>query len=172
MGRVESKMKLSRKTYQILKKYSPGAGDGMTEVFPFFATILLKGKTKMKKLFLLLVLIFTLAPLMFGCEKDSDSIGEITVIVENNAGDEVFNETIAFGEDDTLLGLLQNHPTIALKGEEQTFGFYITEVYGIDANDYERTYWSISVNGEYSLVGIGDIELIKDDVITFSMLTY
>lgn len=126
----------------------------------------------MKKLFLVLVLIFTLAPLMFGCGKASDSVGEITVIVKNNVDEEVFNEKIAFGEDDTLLSLLQNHPAIALKGEEQTFGFYITEVYGINANDFERTYWSISVNGEYSLVGIGDIALIKDDVITLSMLTY
>jgi len=75
-------------------------------------------------------------------------------------------------EEYTLLKLLQDHEEIKLKGEEGTYGFYIIELVEVSSNDYQNTYWSIEVNGEYSLVGISDIELSDDDIIELSLIGY
>ena len=100
------------------------------------------------------------------------TISEISIIIVDYEGDEVFNDKIIFGEDDDLIELLENHEEIALKGEESSFGFYIVEILGISANDYNQVYWSIEVNNEYSLVGIGDIKLVDQDIIKLSLIGY
>lgn len=131
----------------------------------------------MKKSLFLLALIAMFLFVLSGCKKDQPSeepvlAGEVTIIVYNNNSEEVFNRKLQFMSDDTLLELLQNNEDVALKGENSQFGFYITEMCGINANNYQNTYWSIMVNGEYSLVGISDLGLKDQDVIEFILTAY
>lgn len=125
----------------------------------------------MKKNLLLFIIVTMLTFGLFGCTK-TRSDGKITVKVYDYEAVEVFNETLNFNENDTLLELLQSHETIKLNGENNTFGFYITEVCGINANDYKETFWNIVINGENSLVGISDISLKDKDVIELKLINW
>ncbi|MGD9887092.1 MAG: DUF4430 domain-containing protein [Bacilli bacterium] len=126
----------------------------------------------MKKKFLLLVLLLTLPIVLFGCDKGAESEGSINVIVLNHEKQEEFNGNISYQKEDTLLGILQAHEIIALKGEVQSFGFYILEVCGINVNEYTNVYWSILVNGEYSMVGISEIDLVDGMNISLSLESF
>lgn len=116
----------------------------------------------MRKKGLVLVILAMFALFLFGCTKEEGS-GEFTLIVENLAGEEIVNDTISFTKDDTLLELLQAHEETKVKGEESSFGFYISEVAGIKSDS--TNYWSIEINGEYALVGVSEIQMKDQDVI-------
>ncbi|NLM31246.1 MAG: DUF4430 domain-containing protein, partial [Acholeplasmataceae bacterium] len=119
--------------------------------------------------FLLFLAFFALA----GCDNpENDAKGTITVIVVNYEKEEVFNGEISFREGDTLLGLLQEHEEIQMGGREESYGFYITTICDINAEDYPETFWQIDVNGLSSLVGISDIPLKDKDEIKFSLINW
>lgn len=99
-------------------------------------------------------------------------VKKITVKVSNYEAVEVFNDSLEFQKEDTLLGLLQTHEVIQLKGETSTYGFFITEICGVNANDYKNTFWNIVVNGENSLVGISDIPLKNKDIIELKLINW
>jgi hypothetical protein len=126
----------------------------------------------MKKLFLVLILMFGVFVVLFGCSKSADSDGSITVIVLDHDDNEEFNDEVSFKKEDTLLGVLQAHETISLKGEMQSYGYYILEVCGINVSDFTNVYWSILVNGEYSLVGISEIDLVDKITVTLSLESF
>lgn len=108
-----------------------------------------------------------------GCaSENNDSAGVITVIVINFEKQEVFNGNIAFTEQDTLLGLLQNHEDIMLSGEEQSYGYFIKEVCGVNSDDYPQTFWFITVNDEDPLKGISDIPLKDGDTIALQLINW
>lgn len=126
----------------------------------------------MKKIFLFFLLFLAFFALA-GCDNpENDAKGTITVIVVNYEKEEVFNGEISFREGDTLLGLLQEHEEIQMGGREESYGFYITTICDINAEDYPETFWQINVNGLFSLVGISDIPLKDKDEIKFSLINW
>jgi hypothetical protein len=125
----------------------------------------------MKKIMLFFV-VFVLLFIFVGCKDKNDDSGEIEVKIYDFAGEEVFKEKISFEKDDTLEGLLKEHKTIKMKGEESTFGFFIVELMGISANNHGNAFWNVKVNGEDSLVGVRDIRLVDGDVIEFHLISW
>ncbi|MGD9604908.1 MAG: DUF4430 domain-containing protein [Bacilli bacterium] len=126
----------------------------------------------MKKLFLLLALLLTLPVILLGCDKGADSEGTINVIVVDLENQEKFNGSIDYQKDETLLGIFQEHETIALKGEVQSYGFYILEVCGVNASEYTNVFWNIKINDEDSLVGISEIDLVDGMQVTLSLVAF
>lgn len=124
----------------------------------------------MKRLFLVTIFLVTL--FLVACGGSKDSTGTIEVKVYNVESELVYSGEIDFQEDDSLIELLKEHEEIQMKGEDQSFGFYIIEMSGISAEDYENVFWNIKVNGEDSLVGISQIELVDGDLIEFALISW
>lgn len=122
---------------------------------------------------ILLVAIFMLALLFFvACGDKTNAAGTIEVKVYDVESVEVFKGNIKFSEEDTLEELLKNHEKIKMKGETSSFGFYIVEMVGVNANDHENTFWNIKVNGEDSMVGVSELDLVDKDVIEFRLISW
>lgn len=120
---------------------------------------------------LLLFFLFFITLFLVACGGNNQA-GTITVKVYNVDQEEVFSGEIDFKEGDSLVELLKNHKEIQMKGEDQSFGFYIVEMAGINANDYEKVFWNIKVNGEDSLVGISQLEITDGDIIEFALISW
>jgi hypothetical protein len=116
---------------------------------------------------LAMLAIFTL--FLLACDKEPQS-GEFTLVVENTEHQELFRGNITFEKEDTLVKLLTSHPQVALKGEEGTIGFFITEVCGLKSGTDK--FWNIKVNGEDSMVGISKIELHDQDLIELILVPF
>jgi len=125
----------------------------------------------MKKRLFLVVFLF-LALFLCSCKKTTSENGEIEVRVYNFDSEEVFSGKINFTKDDNLVDLLKNHETIKMKVEEFSFGYFIVEMVGINANNYQNAFWNIKVNGEDSLVGVNEIKLHDGDVIEFALISW
>ena len=55
-----------------------------------------------------------------------------------------------------------------IKGEEGPYGLYIKEVNGITADyDTDGTYWAFYINGEMSMKGVDQTEIVDGDVYSF-----
>lgn len=55
-----------------------------------------------------------------------------------------------------------------IKGEEGPYGLYIKEVNGITADyDTNGTYWAFYINGEMSMKGVDQTEIVDGDVYSF-----
>ncbi len=126
-------------------------------------------KRKFTMLSLIIVLVFGLFGFS-GCKKQAEGEGFITVQIVDFEGKELFNNKIEFDTEDTLIDLLKNHKTIKMTGETSEYGFYIVSMCEVSASNENQTYWSIEVNGEYSLVGIADIALVDGNEIVFSLI--
>ena len=127
----------------------------------------------MKKIFTIFTLFFVVLVGLFalnGCKKEEVGAGVISVQVVDFEGKDLFNDQIEFSADDTLVDLLKNNEEILMTGETSEYGFYIVSMCGVSASNDNKTYWSIEVNGEYSMVGVSDITLIDEDLITFSLI--
>ena len=116
-------------------------------------------KRKFTILTLVIVLVFGLF-VVSGCKKKAEGEGNATVQIVDFDGKELFNDEIKFDADDTLVDLLKNHKKIKMTGETSEYGFYVVSLCGVSASNEDHTYWSIEVNGEYSLVGVSDIALV------------
>ena len=80
--------------------------------------------------------------------------GSKTVMVEVKAGDQSLTFTIKTDKE-TLADALLEHELI--EGEDGAYGIYIKKVNGIVADyDIDQTYWSLSKNGEMSMIGASD----------------
>ena len=118
---------------------------------------------------LLFIVIITLVTLLFvGCGKRPN----VTVKVYDLEENILFDQKVDFTEEDTLLSLLQNNKKIALKGSTSEYGFFITEMCGVNSFDFTNTFWSIKVNGVDSMEGISDIDLKDNDIITFTLIEF
>ena len=83
--------------------------------------------------------------------------GSKTVMVEVKAGDQSLTFTIKTDKE-TLADALLEHELI--EGEDGAYGIYIKKVNGIVADyDIDQTYWSLSKNGEMSMVGASDVTI-------------
>ena len=65
-----------------------------------------------------------------------------------------------------------DHKKIKLVGETSEYGFFVTGIAGVNADGDKFQFWSLEVNGEMSMVGIGDIKPKDKDVITFKLITW
>lgn len=55
-----------------------------------------------------------------------------------------------------------------IKGEQGPYGLYIKEVNGITADyDIDGTYWAFYINGEMSMKGVDQTEIVDGDVYSF-----
>lgn len=120
---------------------------------------------------LLLFFLFFITLFLVACGGNNQA-GTITVKVYDVDQEEVFSGEIKIKKGDSLVELLKNHKEIQMKGEDQSFGFYIVEMAGINANDYEKVFWNIKVNGEDSLVGISQLEITDGDIIEFALISW
>ncbi|MBP6904351.1 MAG: DUF4430 domain-containing protein [Bacilli bacterium] len=126
-------------------------------------------KRKFTILTLVIVLVFGLF-VVSGCKKKAEGEGNATVQIVDFDGKELFNDEIKFDADDTLVDLLKNHKKIKMTGETSEYGFYVVSLCGVSASNEDHTYWSIEVNGEYSLVGVSDIVLVDGIEIAFLLI--
>ncbi|HOE06184.1 MAG TPA: DUF4430 domain-containing protein [Bacilli bacterium] len=126
-------------------------------------------KRKFTILTLVIVLVFGLF-VVSGCKKKAEGEGNVTVQIVDFDGKELFNDEIKFDADDTLVDLLKNHKKIKMTGETSEYGFYVVSLCGVSASNEDHTYWSIEVNGEYSLVGVSDIVLVDGIEIAFLLI--
>lgn len=107
----------------------------------------------MKKFFAF-VFVFLLVLLAACGQNDESGIARITI--KDAESTILFEEIIEFTKDDTLIGLLENHEEIMMKGETSKIGLYITELCGVKA---EEAYWAIYIDGDYAMVGVSQIPL-------------
>lgn len=55
-----------------------------------------------------------------------------------------------------------------IKGEQGPYGLYIKEVNGITADyDTDGTYWAFYINGEMSMKGVDQTEIVDGDIYSF-----
>ena len=83
--------------------------------------------------------------------------GDKTIEVEVKAGEESVTFTIKTDKE-ILADALLEHDLI--EGEDGAYGLYVKKVNGILADyDVDRSYWALSVDGEYAIVGISYLEI-------------
>ena len=87
--------------------------------------------------------------------------GEKTVQVEVVAEEQSITFTLKTDKE-TLADALTEHELV--EGETSIYGLYIKKVNGITADyDIDGTYWSLSKNGEMSMVGASEIVIADGD---------
>ena len=117
----------------------------------------------MKK-FLLFFIVF-LGLFLCACKPENDPAGTVRIVVKDGAGAVLCDVDIDFTEEDTLISLMETHADIQMQGEtDPQYGYYVQELCGVKA---ENAYWAISVDGEYSMVGISLIPLTDGSLIEF-----
>lgn len=116
------------------------------------------------------VLFFVLSTLQ------NDSDGEIQIILLDEQRNVIFDDTLEFEEEDTLLGLLQDNYTVYCGNHQyqpdeacETNFMNGRVLLGIESvqTDWFSSYIGIYINGEYSNKGIDAIPLNDGDVIQF-----
>lgn len=118
----------------------------------------------MKKLFSMVLAFLLLFSLAACTEEATPEVDTITIEI-------VYEEATTTGKIE-----FDNKPLLELIDESDIEIFYQTSEYGSFVTGIERllsqagNYIQISVNGEPSMVGIDDIELAVDDVITFELV--
>ncbi len=92
--------------------------------------------------------------------------GEKTIELEVKAEEQSITFTIKTDKE-TLADALLEHALI--EGEEGPFGLYVTKVNGITADyDIDKTYWSLSKNGELSMVGASEVVITDGEHYEFT----
>ena len=94
--------------------------------------------------------------------------GTVTIELVDLDDKKVLSKDINFKEKDTLVSIVSNEFDNVLIEN----GMVITiEEFTTDTLDWS-VYISILVNGEYSMLGINDIELVDELIVTFKMEEY
>lgn len=156
---------------------------------PFFGEAFIfkkERKTTMKKIIVsLLVLVLAFTAFMFGCsEKETPDVPETKVedtqvslksdeksfvfeVVDKNG--EITQTTVI--SDGKYVGeVLQEFELI--EGEEGPYGIYIKKVNGITADyDIDGTYWAFYVDGEKSMKGADQVEIVEGATYSFRVET-
>ena len=125
---------------------------------------------KMKKILknlLLTVLVLSLLAVFVSCNK-SDPWASATCLENTELGTGAVTFTLEVkAEDKTVVFTINTDKEILsdallevdlIKGEDSTYGLYLTHVNGMIADyDTDGTYWAIYENGEYAMTGIDGI---------------
>ncbi len=131
-------------------------------------------KMKTKRLlasFIVLVMIFTLG----ACGETQKDVITTTepISVEAQDGKTFTFEVIDGNGNKTQLPIMTDVKMLGdalqklgyIKGEEGPYGLYIKEVNGITADyDTDSTYWAFYINGEMSMKGVDQTEIVDGDV--------
>ncbi len=96
--------------------------------------------------------------------KKNDSLGKITIVLEDIDKKVLSEKQFDFVEEDTLFGILITNYQV--RYEDSMYGKVIYDIDDIKT-DFTKTYISIYVNNIYSQVGISSIPLIDGDLILF-----
>ena len=136
----------------------------------------------MKKLACITIAILTLVCLMCACGNHTDKTnlwetalyndnteigtGAKTVFLEVIAEDKAVTFTVKTDKNN-LEEALAEHSLIS--GEKGPYGMYVKFVNGIEADyDKDKTYWSLSKNGEYMTTGVSDTNISDGDKYEFT----
>lgn len=104
------------------------------------------------------ILILVIAFSLLGKEKRAKEQGEIKIEVIALDYSLIKAKTISFDKDDTLRSLIQDN-FMRVVFEETEFGPFLKSIEGYRTPSDFSTYIAIYINGEYSTVGIGSVEL-------------
>ncbi len=121
--------------------------------------------------FIVLVMIFTLG----ACGETQKDVITTTepISVEAQDGKTFTFEVIDGNGNKTQLPIMTDVKMLGdalqklgyIKGEEGPYGLYIKEVNGITADyDTDSTYWAFYINGEMSMKGVDQTEIVDGDV--------
>lgn len=123
--------------------------------------------TKILIAFLVLAASITAVVLYKNMDRGSKTDGSITVELVGLDDRLVDSKEIGFYVKDTLLELLEEN--FVLEYETSQFGAFITKIGTLDPSIGSTLYISIKVDGVSSLVGVSEIILIDEMVITFTL---
>ena len=117
----------------------------------------------MKRRFLFVLTLLVALFMFVGCgNAKAKGDGEITLVVIDEVGEELFNDELAYFTGDTLVDVFTKDEKVKMTGSTSEYGFFIEGVCGKKATDAGETYfWNLKVNGEVSLVGISSV-VIED----------
>ena len=117
----------------------------------------------MKRRFLFVLTLLVALFMFVGCSNaKAKGDGEITLVVIDEVGEELFNDELAYFTGDTLVDVFTKDEKVKMTGSTSEYGFFIEGVCGKKATDAGETYfWNLKVNGEVSLVGISSV-VIED----------
>lgn len=132
----------------------------------------------MKKLLItvILLIVATGSLFYFSQTKKQDVAGEITILIVDDIGDTISNQTLQFTTEDTLFSIMNLHYNIGCaNGSYQLSTSCDTVIFGsrvilkIDniETDWQNSYISIYENGEYATAGIDSIALNDGDEFRF-----
>lgn len=136
----------------------------------------------MKKLLVaLLVFILAFTSVMFGCTGKKNPEAPVTEVESVELGDDGYEKSFVFEvvdkdgkttqttveTDGGYVGeVLQNLGY--LEGEEGPYGLYIKKVNGITADyDIDGTYWAFYIDGEMSMKGADQVEIVDGSTYSF-----
>lgn len=92
---------------------------------------------------------------------DTATEGSKNILIQVIIPDEDVKEFNISTDAETLREALDEIDLI--KGDESTYGFFITEVNGRKVDSNKQEWWSLSKDGEFSMYGIDDINIQDKD---------
>ncbi|MBQ4603025.1 MAG: DUF4430 domain-containing protein [Clostridia bacterium] len=134
-------------------------------------------KMKIRRLiaaFIAIAMIFSLG----ACGKTKKEVSTTTepISVEPENGNTFTFEVVDGNGNKTQLPIMTDVEILGdalqklgyIKGEQGPYGLYIKEVNGITADyDTDGTYWAFYINGEMSMKGVDQTEIVDGDVYSF-----
>lgn len=140
----------------------------------------------MKKI-LAAIIIITLAftTVMFGCTGEEIPEAPVTVDESAELGDDGYEKSFEFEvvdkDGNTTQTTIHTNGEIVgevlqelgyLEGEEGPYGLYIKKVKGITADyDIDGTYWAFYIDGEMSMKGADQVEIVNGATYSFRVET-
>ncbi|PKM63430.1 MAG: hypothetical protein CVU97_00380 [Firmicutes bacterium HGW-Firmicutes-21] len=131
---------------------------------------------KNKKIIIVFALVFALLIVsavtvyVFANSNDADNkyAKTITVLVVVEGRD---TKTFTIGTDaEFLLDALNQIELV--EGSESIYGFFITTVDGITANENKQEWWAVSKDGEQTLTGVSSTPIKDGDTFELTLSTY
>ncbi|MBQ7838090.1 MAG: DUF4430 domain-containing protein [Clostridia bacterium] len=142
-----------------------------------------------KTLISAIAIVLSLAFVFCGCTTNNggtETTTSTTEVVSVNPGDDGYQKSFTFEVVDKdgnkkQTEILTNGKYVGkvlqeleyIKGEQGDYGIYIKEVDGIVADyDVDGTYWAFYVDGEMSMTGADQVEIVDGSVYSFRVETY
>ncbi len=141
-----------------------------------------------KTLISAIAIVLSLALVFCGCTNNggTETTTSTTEVVSVNPGDDGYQKSFTFEVVDKdgnkkQTEILTNGQYVGkvlqeleyIKGEQGDYGIYIKEVDGIVADyDVDGTYWAFYVDGEMSMTGADQVEIVDGSVYSFRVETY
>ena len=136
----------------------------------------------MKKILIaILVLAFTFTTVMFGCAKNETPEAPVTEVESAELGADGYEKSFVFEVVDkdgnkTQTTIQTNGEYVGavlqelglIEGEQGAYGIYIKSVNGITADyNIDGTYWAFYVDGEMSMTGADQVEIVDGATYSF-----